>query len=501
MANNKLCLYSELCQQANIVPITDPMQWPVSHQIHDLADYSASERLTAALGVLVDLLAENNAKVQHIDPLLLDGFIAQIDRLLNEQLDEILHQPDFQRLESIWRSLKFLIDRTDFHANIKVEILDVNKENLRQDFITADDITQTGLYHHIYTQEYDLPGGEPFAAVIGNYEFNAQTPDIQLLKSLAKVAATTHCPFISAVGPEFFYKQTYDEVMQLTDLQHYFEKAEYVHWSLLREMEDARYVGLTFPSFLLRLPYGEQNPVHSFNYQEDVFGVTADKYLWGNASFAFASTLARSFKQHGWAVHIRGPHSGGKVENLPLHQFNVSKGIHTKPPTQVLIPETRELELANLGFIPLSYYKNSDYACFFSANSIQKPAIYTFDIATANSRINARLPYVFLSARLGHYLKVLQRENIGAAKNCGELEQELNAWLQTLVTKMNDPSPELAATHPLREGEIRVQMLPDNPGFYQVLLYAIPHFQIEGIDVRLSLVAKMPANPLTKREG
>jgi type VI secretion system protein ImpC len=248
---------------------------------------------------------------------------------------------------------------------------------------------------------------------------------------------------------------------------------------------------LAWPRFLLRMPYGSDNPVRGFWYEEKVYD-SAEKYLWGCASFAFAANIARSFKEHGWAVNIRGPEAGGKVEHLPLHQYDVGRGLMSKIPIETIIPETRELELAHLGFIPLSYYKNSDYACFFSANSVQKPAVYLSQEATANSRINARLPYIFLSARIAHYLKVLQRETIGSNVGRLKLEERLNEWLQTLVTKMRNPEPEQIAKHPLRDGRVEVRAIEDNPGFYRVELYAMPHFQIEGIDVSLSVVGKMP---------
>ncbi|MGB1465645.1 MAG: type VI secretion system contractile sheath large subunit, partial [Alcanivorax nanhaiticus] len=234
-------------------------------------------------------------------------------------------------------------------------------------------------------------------------------------------------------------------------------------------------------------------PVRLFNYQEDVAGQDHEKYLWGNATFAFASNMARSFKQYGWTVNIRGPEAGGKLENLPLHHYDVGRGTQAKIPTEILISETKELDFAEEGFIPLSFYKNSDYACFFSANSAQKPAEYTTKEATANSRINSRLPYIFLVSRLAHYLKVLQRENIGASKSRQELENELNDWLQGLVTKMNNPDPELVANFPLQDGFVRVHDIPENPGYYRVDMAVMPHFQIEGVDVRLSLVSQLPA--------
>ncbi len=457
-----------------------------------MAQQSSDKRTLAALQVLLEMLIKHDGDIDKVDRVLVDYYINQLDTMLDAQLDVILHHPEFRELESLWTSLKYLVDRTEFRANSKIDVLDVSRANLADDFAEASELVQSSLYQHVYVQEYDTPGGQPYAAMLAAYEFTADKQDMDLLCPISQVAAAAHCPCIASASPQFFAKQTYDEVLRIEDLSAYMERAEYINWNSLRNSEDARYIGLTLPRFLLRLPYGKDNPIKAFNYNENVIATNADHYLWGQASFAFAANLMRSFKEHGWLVNIRGPESGGKVERLPLHQYDVGQGLLTKIPSQVIIPETKELELARLGFIPLSYYKNSDYACFFSANSIQRPAEYSEPEATANSRINARLPYVFLSARLGHYLKVLQRENIGANKNANELEIELNTWLQRLVTKMNNPGPELAATHPLRAGHVVVAPILDNPGYYTVSLYAMPHFQVEGIDVTLSLVGQLP---------
>ncbi len=465
--------YENLCECAHITPVTQPLFLDQFNNLHAIAEKTASERLTAALHVFLELLLKESQPVQKVDKYLLDYLIGQIDIKLHEHLNAIFIHPDFQELESLWTSLKYLVDRTDFRANTKIEILDIDKETLRDDFNDAQDITQSGLYQHIYVQEYDTPGGEPFAAMISDYVFTANPDDLELLRNIADIASTTHCPFIGNINADFFHKDNFEEVMQIHDLPTYMDRAEYIRWNAFRQTEAARYIGLTLPQFLVRQPH-------------------YDSYLWGKSSFAFATTLTRSFKEHGWTVNIRGPESGGKIDNLVLHQYDAGRGLQTKIPTEILIPETRELEFAQLGFIPLSYYKNSNFACFFSANSIQKPALYDSPEATANSRINARLPYIFLSSRLGHYLKVLQRENIGSPKNKEELEYELNRWLNTLITHMNNPGPELMATHPLREGKVEVLSVPDNPGYYRVNLYVMPHFQVEGIDVRLSLIAQLP---------
>ncbi|HCC7083499.1 TPA: type VI secretion system contractile sheath large subunit, partial [Klebsiella michiganensis] len=302
-----------------------------------------------------------------------------------------------------------------------------------------------------------------------------------------------HMPFIGAVGPAFFLKESMEEVAAIKDIGNYFDRAEYIKWISFRDTDDARYIGLVMPRVLGRLPYGPDTvPVRSFNYVEQVKGPDHEKYLWTSASFSFASNMVKSFINNGWCVQIRGPQAGGAVKDLPIHLYDLGTGNQVKIPSEVMIPETREFEFASLGFIPLSYYKNRDYACFFSANSAQKPALYDTADATANSRINARLPYIFLLSRIAHYLKLVQRENIGTTKDRRLLELELNTWVRGLVTEMTDPGDELQASHPLRDAKVVVEDIEDNPGFFRVKLYAVPHFQVEGMDVNLSLVSQMP---------
>ena len=486
-------VYERLSRLVDISPVEQGIDLGVFANVRAMAEADRNARLNAALQVFLEVIMESSGTVERIDKALLDGYIARIDATISRQLDEILHHPRFQEIESTWRGLKYLVERCDFKANIKVEILDVAKDDLREDFEESPDTTQSGLYKHLYVQEYDMPGGQPVSAIIANYEFDASAQDIGLLTEVSRVSAATHAPFLASVGAKFFLKDSIDEIPKIHDLATYMDRAEYIRWKGFRESEDARYIGLTLPRFLLRLPYGkDNNPVRAFNYEEQVNAEGHENYLWGNSAFAFAANMARSFKENGWCVQIRGPESGGKVENLPIHLYDAGRGLQSKIPTEILIPETRELEFAELGFIPLSYYKNSDFACFFSANSAQKPAEYETEEATANSRVNARLPYIFLVSRLAHYLKVLQRENIGSTKSRKVLEDELNDWIQTLVTKMNDPEPELISSHPLRDGRVEVKEIPENPGFYSVNLYVMPHFQIEGVDVRLSLVSQMP---------
>lgn len=486
-------VYANLFSKINLSPVSALSDIDAFQSSEVLADASADERVTAAVSVFLGLLQQSSQRVERLDKALLDGHIAALDEQISRQLDVIMHHEDFQRVESTWRGVKSLIDQTDFRQNVRIELLDISKDHLLQDFEDAPEIAQSGLYGHAYTQEYDTPGGEPIAAAISSYEFDRSPQDIALLRNISKVAAAAHMPFIGSVGPAFFGKETMEEVAAIKDIGNYFDRAEYLKWKSFRESDDARYIGLTMPRVLGRLPYGPDTiPVRSFNYVESVKGPDHDKYLWTNASFAFAANMVKSFISNGWCVQIRGPQAGGAVTDLPIHLYDLGTGNQVKIPSEVMIPETREFEFANLGFIPLSYYKNRDYACFFSANSAQKPALYETADATANSRINARLPYIFLLSRIAHYLKLIQRENIGTTKDRRVLELELNTWIRGLVTEMSDPSDDLQASHPLREAKVIVEDIDDNPGFFRVKLYAVPHFQVEGMDINLSLVSQMP---------
>ncbi|MBW5811664.1 type VI secretion system contractile sheath large subunit [Yersinia kristensenii] len=486
-------VYASLFEKINLSPVSSLTGLDAFQNNDAMADATTDERVTAAVSVFLDLLKQSSKKVEKLDKTLLDGHIAALDDQISRQLDAVMHHPDFQRVESTWRGVKSLIDQTDFRQNVRIELLDISKDHLVQDFEDAPEIVQSGLYAQTYIQEYDTPGGEPIAAAISNYEFDRGPQDIALLRNISKVAAAAHMPFIGSVGPEFFGKESMEEVAAIKDIANYFDRAEYIKWKAFRDSDDSRYIGLTMPRVLGRLPYGPDTvPVRSFNYVEQVKGPDHDRYLWTNASFAFAANMVKSFIKNGWCVQIRGPQAGGAVTNLPIHLYDLGTGNQVKIPSEVMIPETREFEFANLGFIPLSYYKNRDYSCFFSANSTQKPALYDTADATANSRINARLPYIFLLSRIAHYLKLIQRENIGTTKDRRLLELELNNWIRTLVTEMTDPGDDLQASHPLRDAKVTVEDIEDNPGFFRVKLYAVPHFQVEGMDVNLSLVSQMP---------
>jgi type VI secretion system protein ImpC len=370
---------------------------------------------------------------EKIDKALVDAMIAEIDAKLSSQMDEILHNAQFQKLESSWRGLKFVIDRCDFRENVKVELLNCSKEDLLADFEDAPEVVKSGLYKIVYSAEFGQFGGKPYGAIVSNYEFGPGPQDIALLQKCAAVGAMSHAPFLAAAGPQFFGLKDYLNLPNLKDLKALFEGPQYTKYNSFRETEDSRYVGLLLPRFLLRLPYGANTvPVKGFNYEEDSIG-NHDRYLWGNATYAFATRLADSFAKYRWAPNVIGPQSGGTVENLPLHQYEAMGEIQTKCPTEIYITDRREFELSEEGFIALTFRKDSDNACFFSANSVQKPKYFGQSeegrAAELNYRLGTQLPYMFIICRLAHYLKVLQREQIGSWKERADLERELNEWI------------------------------------------------------------------------
>jgi type VI secretion system protein ImpC len=426
---------------------------------------------------------------------LADEMIAELDKKLCSQVDEILHNPEFQRLESSWRSLKFLVDRTNFRENIKIEIMNASKEDLLSDFEDSPEITKSGLYRNCYTAEYGQFGGQPYGAIIANYEFGPGASDIKLLQNCAAVSAMSHAPFIAAAGAEFFGLDDFTKLPDLKDLSSIFESPQYTKWHAFRESEDARNVGLVVPHFLLRTPYGQNTtPSKKFNYEENVADGHS-KFLWGNAAFTFASRLTQSFADYRWCANIIGPQGGGTVGDLPIYNYEAMGEIQTKIPTEMLISERREYELAEQGFISLAMRKNSDNAAFFSANSAQKPKFFgntkEGKEAETNYKLGTQLPYIFVVSRLAHYIKVLQRENIGTWKERADLEGELNNWIRQYVADMDAPGPEVRSRRPLRTAQIEVHDVEGDPGWYRVSMRVRPHFKYMGASFTLSLVGKL----------
>ena len=447
------------------------------------------------LEAFVTELLEPARQAEKVSAALIDDMIATLDAKLCRQVDAIIHHQQFQKLESSWRSLKFLVDRTDFRENNKLEILSVSKEKLLEDFEDAPEITRSGLYKAVYTAEFGQFGGQPFGSIIGNYEFNPGPQDMKLLQSVAAISAMSHTPFIAAAGPQFFGIDSFADLPNLKDLQAVFEGPQFTKWNAFRESDDARFVGLTLPHFLLRTPYGEDTvPAKTFRYNENVGGGNQD-FLWGNAAFAFASRLSDSFAQYRWCANVIGPQGGGTVGDLPIYNYEAMGETQTKIPTEVLISERREFELAEQGFIALTMRKNTDNAAFFSANSCQKPKFFGNDKegkeAELNYKLGTQLPYIFVVSRLAHYIKVIQRENIGTWKERGDLESELNTWIRQYVADMDNPAAGVRSRRPLRQAEITVSDVEGDPGWYRVGLKVRPHFKYMGASFTLSLVGKL----------
>lgn len=430
----------------------------------------------------------------------LDRMIAELDNLLSRQMDAILHHPDFQALEASWRSLKSLVERTDFGENIRLRVLNVTTQELSEDFDEAAEISQSCYYRHVYASGFGQYGGEPVAAVIGDFAFTQQAPDIRLLHQLATVGAMAHAPFISSVSARFFGLQHFGELGQIQDLNALLAGNGYLRWHGLRTTEDARYLGLTCPRFLLRLPYDPlDNPTHSFCYQEQT-QANHQHYLWGNSAYLLASTLTRSFARYRWCPNIIGPRHGGEINGLPIPLFESMGQWQSRIPTEVLITDRRELELAEAGFIPLTQRKDSGSAAFFSANSVQKPQVYAQTESgqqqALNYRLATQLPYLMIICRLAHYLKVLQREQIGAWKERQDLQRELNRWIRQYIADQENPPADVRSRRPLRAAAVEVLETPGEAGWYQVRLMVRPHFKYMGASFELSLVGRLDREPV-----
>nr|WP_290590016.1 MULTISPECIES: type VI secretion system contractile sheath large subunit [unclassified Ketobacter] len=454
--------------------------------------YDVAKRGVGAF--IAELLRPEN-KEERVNKNLIDRMIDELDVQLSAQMDEILHHKAFQSLESAWRGLKLLVERTDFSQNIRIEMLNASKQDLYDDFEDAPDITKSGLYKLAYTAEYGQFGGEPVGAIIANYELNPSSADMKVIQNAAAVAAVSHAPFVAAAGPKFFGLDEFEGLPNLKELSSIFEGPQFTKWRSFRESEDAKYVGLTLPRFLLRAPYHpEDNPSKGFNYQETV-SASHENYLWGNTSFAFATRLSESFANYRWCPNIIGPQSGGAVEDLPVHVYESMGELESKVPTEILISDRKEFELSEEGFIPLTMRKGSDNAAFFSANSVQKAKFFGNNEEAKskelNYRLSTQLPYMFIINRLAHYLKVLQRENIGTWKDRVELQRELNHWISSYVADQENPSAAVRSRRPLRAAHIVVEDVEGQPGIYRVDLKVRPHFKYMGADFELSLVGKL----------
>jgi type VI secretion system protein ImpC len=428
----------------------------------------------------------------------IEGLIAAIDKKLSDQMNLILHHEEFQKLEGSWRGLKYLVDNSDPDEMLKIRVLNISKNDLRKTMrrYKGTGWDQSPIFKKLYEEEYGQFGGEPYGCLVGDYHFDHTAPDVELLGEMARVAGAAHAPFIAGASPNIMQMNSWQELSNPRDLTKIFSNTEYAAWRGLRESDDSKYVGLTMPRYLSRMPYGAiTNPVEEFAFEEDTEGGSHAKYTWSNSAYAMAANINRSFKDYGWCTSIRGVESGGAVTDLPAHTFPTDDGgIDLKCPTEIAISDRREAELAKNGFMPLVHRKNSDLAAFIGAQSLNKPSEYYDPDATANANLAARLPYMFACCRFAHYLKCIVRDKIGSFQERADMERWLNDWIMNYV----DGNPETSsqdtkARRPLAAAEVTVEEVEGNPGYYTSKMFLRPHYQLEGLTVSLRLVSKLPS--------
>ncbi|HEV8416764.1 MAG TPA: type VI secretion system contractile sheath large subunit [Bryobacteraceae bacterium] len=455
---------------------------------------TARERGKDLIKEFITQISQGDLAVSKDTEAMINARIAQIDHLVSLQLNQIMHAPEFQKLEGSWRGLRYLMDNSETGTMLKIRVLNASKKDLLRDLQKAPEFDQSAMFKKVYEDEYGVFGGEPFGALIGDYEFGKHPDDIELLEKVSNVAAAAHAPFLTAADASLLNLDSFTNLGQPRDLAKIYDSTEFAKWKSFRQSEDSRYVGLCVPHILMRLPYGKDTkPVDGFNYEEGVDGTDHSKYLWGNAAYALGARLTTAFSMYGWCAAIRGVEGGGLVEGLPAHNFRTDEGdIALKCPTEIAITDRREKELADLGFVPLVHCKNTDYAAFFSVQSAQKPKLYDKEAANANSRLSAQLPYIFAVSRFAHYLKAMMRDKIGSFMSRAECERFLNNWINNYVISDDTAGPELKARNPLREARVEVTEVAGKPGAYRAVAFLRPHFQLDEIAVSLRLVAELP---------
>jgi type VI secretion system protein ImpC len=425
----------------------------------------------------------------------IDARVAELDALISRQLSAIMHAPEFQKLESSWTGLDYLVRNSSTGQNLKIKLMNATKKELVKDFQSALEFDQSTMFKKVYEEEFGTFGGAPFGALLGDFEITRQPEDMYFIEQMSHVAAASHAPFISAASPELFGLETYSDLGKPRDLSKVFDTVEYAKWKAFRESEDSRYVGLTLPRFLGRMPFhpADGATTEGFNFVEDVDGTDHHKYLWCNAAYAFGSKLSAAFEDYGWCAAIRGVEGGGLVEDLPTHTFKTDEGeVALKCPTEIAITDRREKELSDLGFISLVHCKNTDYAAFFGAQSTQKAKKYNSESANANAVLSAQLQYIFAVSRIAHYMKAMMRDKIGSFAAASNVEDFLNRWLTQYVLLDDNASQEQKAQFPLREASVQVSEVPGRPGVYRAVSFLRPHFQLDELSVSLRLVAELP---------
>jgi type VI secretion system protein ImpC len=461
-----------------------------------------SDKAAEAIESAVHTLAEqaiHQASLISTDTLdSITALIAALDRKLSEQINLVMHHPDFQQLEGAWRGLSYLVTNTETDEMLKIRVMNISKKELGKTLKkfkgTAWD--QSPIFKQVYEQEYGQFGGEPYGCIVGDYHFDHSPPDVEILQGMSQIAAAAHTPFLAGAAPDVMQMESWQELSNPRDLTKIFGTPEYAAWRSLRESEDSRYLGLAMPRFLARLPYGTKtDPVDEFDFEEETESADHSKYVWANSAYGMATNITRAFKLYGWCTSIRGIESGGAIENLPTHTFPTDDGgVDMKCPTEIAISDRREAELAKNGFMPLIHKKNSDFAAFIGAQSLQKPFEYDDADATANARLSARLPYMFATCRFAHYLKCMVRDKIGSYKERDDMQVWLQNWINRYVIA-NPSSASFAdkASRPLAAAEVVVDEDPSNPGYYAAKFFLRPHYQLEGLTVSLRLTSKLPS--------
>jgi len=458
----------------------------------------AKEEVESAVQTLAQQVMEGEALLADDVIGTINAIIAEIDAKLTEQINHIMHHEDFRKLEGAWRGLHHLVNNTETDEMLKIRVMNVTKKELGKTLKkykgTAWD--QSPLFKKIYEEEYGQLGGAPYGCLVGDFHFDHSPPDVEILSGMAQIAAAAHAPFVTGAQSSVMGMDSWTELSNPRDLTKIFSTPEYAAWRSLRDSEDSKYLGLTMPRFLSRLPYGQATePVEEFNFEEDTEGADSEKYVWSNSAYAMATNINQAFKEYGWCTRIRGVESGGAVEGLPAHTFpSDDGGVDMKCPTEIAISDRREAELAKSGLMPLIHRKNSDLAAFIGAQSLQKPAEFDDPDASSNAALAARLPYLFASCRFAHYLKCIVRDKVGSFKD----RKEMNRWLQDWILQYVDGDPAHSseaekARKPLAAAEVIVEEVEGNPGYYTSKFFLRPHYQLEGLTVSLRLVSKLPS--------
>lgn len=477
----KISAYDE---EKTLVPMISEGLMDATEEVSDAA------RFISSLATLIWNVDQGSTRM---DKGKIQDLIAKINSMINDQINEVIHNEQFQKLEATWRGLFDIISNTNFRANVMIDMLDVSKEELQEDFESNSvDFTASALFNKAYVQEYDQFGGKPFGSIVGLYEFEHTPADLNWLKIMGKIANGSHAPFISSVSPKFFGCDTIEELASIKDLEGLMNHPKYGTFNALRDSEEAAYIGLCLPSYITRLPWHPvKNPCGNFNFIEYTWGDDNSKYLWGNAAVIFAKNLVRSFQSSGWCQYLRGPKGGGLVTGLPVHTFNIRGEEEIKIPVEMAIPDYRELEFANSGFIPLIYRKGTAEACFFSAQSLKRPKKFRDPKDSENAQLVCNLPYTYSITRIAHYVKSIARDNIGSTADATYIKNVLNKWIFDYVTAVTNPDDSTLRRYPFKAAQIDVKEKAGRIGFYDCTISVLPHLQMEGMDVELRLDSRL----------